>query len=355
MDEKIFLVALHSLWFTHKKLYEIFKNKQNYKNLYENITKDKLKTYKLQDKQIDAILSKKEKIDLNKLGHKLQERFVKIITIFDKQYPEQLKKIQNYTFLIYIRWELPEEKYFSVVWSRKISNYWEKVIENLIPDLIKYFTIVSWWAFWCDSKAHKETLKSWWKTIAVLWTWIDIDYPIQNEKMYNEIVKTWWAILSIFPIWTPWSNYSFPIRNEIVAGLSTGILVIEAQEKSWSLITSKLALDLGKDLFAIPWDIFNLNSVWTNNLISNGEAKLVNKSFDILSEYWLTSSNIIKNEIKFNDNIEKDIYNSIQNNPLTVDELSKALNLELKILNLKLSFMELSWIIHKINSWKYCI
>lgn len=353
MNEKIFLAALHSLWFTHKKLFEIFEYNQNYKELFQKLDKKILEKYKFQEKQIESILNKKQKLDLFKLEKKLNQRSVKIITIFDEKYPIELKKIANTPFLFYLRWNLDNSKYFSIVWARKITSYWLKVIEKIIPDLIKQFIIVSGWAFGCDSEAHKQSLKAWWKTIAVLWTGIDIDYPVQNEIMYNDIVKTNWAIISIFPIWTPGSSFSFPIRNEIVAWLSVWTLVVEAEEKSGSLITAKLALDLWKDLFAIPWDIFSSRSDWTNKLISSWEAKLVKSSNDILEEYWLKKQNITKKSIVFNDEIEEKIYNIIQTNSLTVDELTKKLNLELQILNLKLSMMELSWNIQKTWWWKY--
>ena len=135
------------------------------------------------------------------------------------------------------------------------------------------FTIVSWWAAGCDTYAHKYALESGWKTISIIWTWIDQDYPVWNKKLYTEIVEKWWAVISQFPVWEVWNPYNFPIRNELVAALWIGLFVVEAWEKSGTIITANIALDMGKDIFALPWDIFGNNSAGCNKLIQSGAAK----------------------------------------------------------------------------------
>ncbi len=355
MKDFIYLVALNYIWITQQKLNFIFSDNENYKEIFENINYDFLKQIKIQERFIDSILSKKEKIDLNFLEKKLKEREVKIITIKDNGYPKLLREMPNPPYLLYVRWKLDNSLKISVVWARAITSYWKKVIENIIPWLSKYFTVVSWWAYGCDTYAHKWALDSWNKTIAVIWTWIDIDYPVGNEKMYNKIVKTWWAIISIFPIWEMWNPYNFPIRNEIVAWLSVWTLVVEAKEKSWSLITANLTLDLWKDLFAVPWDIFKWNSEWCNELIKNWEAKLVSKAQDILEEYNIWCNKKIENtqNIKFADKIEENIYNLLLLESFNSDELSKKLEINISHLTMKLSIMEISWIVKKWLWWKY--
>jgi len=252
-----------------------------------------------------------------------------------------------------MRWIIPKKICFSVVWSRKISPYWEKAIEKIIPDLAKYFVIVSGWAAWCDTKAHNETLKSSWDTIAVLWTGIDINYPMENSLLYDKIVQNWWAVISIFPVWTAWSNFTFPIRNEIVAWLSVWTLIVEAEEKSGSLITAKLALDLWKDVFALVWSIFSSYSVWTNNLVLSWEAKMITKSLDILEEYNISLQKTSKKTIVFDDEIESQIYEILSLYSLTNDEIIKKISLEVSLVSLKLSIMELKWLIKKTKFSKY--
>ncbi len=353
--EKIYLAGLHYIWFTHKKLFSIFKEKQNYKHIFENLNYVFLKENWFNSKQIEIILERYKNINLDFLISKLEKRSARIITIFEVEYPDNLKNIANPPFLFYIRWKIDNSPKLAIIWARKISSYWNKVIEEFSPDLVKYFCIVSGWAAWCDTKAHIEALKNNWKTIAIIWTWIDQDYPVWNENLFWEIAELWWAIISIFPIWEVWNPYNFPVRNEIVAWLSRWILIVEAREKSGSLITAKLWLDLWKDLFAIPWDIFKWGSVWTNNLIKKSEAKLVLNSEDILEEYNISNSNKSKNnkKIKFADLLEENIFNTLILENLTIDELAKKLLENISTISFKLSMMEIEWKILKISWWKY--
>ena len=353
--EKIYLASLHYIGFTHKKLHKIFEINQNYKEVFENINQDYLKKNWFSDKQAEIILERYKNTNLDFLVKKLEKRKARIITIFEEDYPESLKNIVNLPFLFYIRWKIDNSPKLAIIWARKISSYWDKVIEQLIPDLVKYFCIISGWAAGCDTKAHTEALKNNWKTIAIIWTWIDQDYPVWNEKLFWEIAEKGWATISIFPIWEVWNPYNFPVRNEVVAGLSEWILIIEAREKSGSLITAKLWLDLGKDLFAVPGDIFKWGSIWTNNLIKKWEAKLTLNSFDILEEYNISNkpNKKTKQKIKFADILEENIYNTLILENLTIDELSKNLKQNTSTISFKLSMMEISWLISKVTWWKY--
>ena len=354
--EKLFLAWLHYIWFTHKKLHKIFENKQNYKEIFENINYNFLKENWFLEKQIEIILERYKKINLSLLQKKLEKRKARIITVFDEEYPNNLKNINNSPFLFYIRWELDNSPKLAIIGSRKISSYWNKVIEDFSPELVKYFTIVSGWAAWCDTKAHKEAIKNNWKTIVVIGTGIDLDYPVENEKFFEEIAKFSWAVISIFPIWEVGNPYNFPVRNEIVAWLSEGILVVEARQKSGSLITAKLGLDLWKDIFAVPWDIYKWWSVWTNNLIKNWEAKLVLKASDILEEFNISTKNKEKTKEKqpnFSDELERDIYNILILENLNLDELAKKLTIDISTLSFKISMMEISWLIVKNIAGKY--
>jgi len=226
MKDKIYLALLHSLWISHNKLHKIFtKNllseNTNYELFYNKLNNNLLQEYWFKNKEIEDILSRKNKITFNFIKSKLEEREVKIITIEDDDYPKELKNIFNVPYLIYVRWNILSWPKIAVVGSRNITSYWKKTIEKIVPEISRYFIIVSGWAYWCDTFAHNESMNSWNKTISVIWTSISEDYPVWNKKMYDEIIDTWWAIISIFPIWVPWNSYNFPIRNEIVAWLST--------------------------------------------------------------------------------------------------------------------------------------
>lgn len=353
--KKIYLAWLHSIWLSHKKLFLLFQNKNNYKEIFLNLDYNILKSINLNDKQINKILDNQKKCNLEEIKERLIKRNVKIITKDELEYPEKLKQVFNPPFLFYLRWNISNSPKLSIIWSRKISSYWINTIEKIIPWLSNYFTIISWWAAWCDSKAHIETLKSKWETISIIWTWIDIDYPVSNKKLYDEIVITWWWVFSSFPVWEVGNPYNFPVRNEIVAWLSDWILIIEAQEKSWSLITAKIWLDMWKEVFAIPSEIFKTNWIWTNWLIKKWEAKLVQTANDILEEYNISNIKTDNKRLEFTNQIEEEIYNIILVDNLNIDEISKRTKIETKLIGQFISNLEITWLIKKNVWWKYQI
>jgi predicted Rossmann fold nucleotide-binding protein DprA/Smf involved in DNA uptake len=204
MKEKIYLVALHKIWIEHKKLFSIFSKNENYKDFYENLSFKTLKKYDFQDAKVEKILESKEKLNILELEQKIDKLKVNVITYFDSNYPESLKNIFNPPFLLYVRWFI-SGPWIAFVGSRSITSYWKSVIENFAPEVWKYFTIISWWAFGCDSYSHQIALKNNIKTVCVVWTWIDINYPANHKKLYDDIVDNFWWIVSIFPFWETWN------------------------------------------------------------------------------------------------------------------------------------------------------
>lgn len=356
MQEKIYLALLHSIGFTHKKLSVIFEHDQSYQEFYENIKSYDLKKFWIKSNEVSKIMKNYELLTLESIVKLLNSRDVEVVTYFDQWYPEGLKNIANPPFVLYVRWKISESPKLGVVWSRKITSYGSKVIHTIVPEISRYFEIVSGWAYWCDTEAHNACLDAKNITVAVIWTSILEDYPVWNEGMYNQIVETGGAVVSIFPIGVPWSAYNFPVRNEIVVGLSNGIVVVEAQERSGSLITANLALDMWKDLFSIPGDVYKQNSIWCNNLIKTWQAKLTTCSGDILEEYniskniWKVSEWEVKEDITFESELEKKIYDALKLESLTSDDLVQKLQSDISTLSLSLSLLEIKWVIQK-NLW----
>lgn len=350
-NEKIYLCLLHKIWINHNKLQEIFKTNKNYKDFFDKITKQTLKNNNFNENQIINILKNIKNIKIEKINEILIKNEIKIITNYENDYPSELYNIFNPPYFIYLKGQIYKDNKIAIVWTREITEYWVKVTKNITKDLVNNFTIVSWWASWCDSIAHISAFENNWKTIAIIWTWIDICYPKTNKLLYENIIKNNWAIISIFPLWEQANRYNFPIRNEIIAWLSKWVIVIEAKEKSWSLITAKLSLDLWKNIYAIPWNIYSNYSAWTNKIIKNSEAKLVMNINDILEDYDF--KNIIKNkEISYKDETEKQIHKLIQKQSLNINEISKIINLDILKTSIYLSEMEIKWLICK-QDWKY--
>lgn len=216
----------------------------------------------------------------------LQQHRVRLITLKDDDYPVNLREIYDPPPYLYIRGGLSRERdrlAIAIVGSRASTPYGLGVARRMAMELAYHgITIVSGLARGIDSEAHRGTLKAGGRTIAVLGSGIDIIYPGENKKLYEEISRKG-AVISEFPISTPPLSNNFPRRNRIISGLSTGVLVIEASLRSGSLITARLALEQGREVFAVPGSITSSRSQGTNMLIKEG-AKLVERPEDILEE-----------------------------------------------------------------------
>ncbi|MDD3120557.1 MAG: DNA-processing protein DprA [Candidatus Gracilibacteria bacterium] len=353
------IVYLHTIGFTSKNLLKIQESEQDFEDFYDNFGIKELKKLGIKEEKIEKILENKRKLDTLKLDQLLKNLKVEIITLNDSKYPQNLKNLYTPPFVLYIRGKLKNTNFFSIVGTRKPTTYSEKIIKNFIPALVENgFGIVSGGAYGVDSLVHKTTLENNGYTLSVIGTGIDKNYPDSNKKLYDEIIEKDGCILSIFPIGTPPNMYNFPIRNDIIAGLSDGILVTEAGEKSGTLITAKLALDLGKDVFVVPGDIFKKESAGINLLIKNTMAKPVFGAEDILEEYNINLENTKIQEIKeieFEDQIEQKIYELLQKESLNSTEICQKLEMEVGEITYRLSILEIGGFIKLRNDGEYSI
>lgn len=358
MNETYYLAYLHTLWLNHSDFFEIFENSDiSPKYVFENMSEELLVKYISSADKREKILEKYKKINIVKLQKILTSLKVQIITVQDTDFPESLKQIPHCPYLLYVRGNLPKWDAFGVVGSRSISSYGKKCIAKLIPDLTKVFTIVSGGALGCDTEAHKVAMQSWGKTIIVTGTGIEQTYPIKNTAVFEEIIeKDAGAIVSIFPLGEEPMPYNFPIRNEIVVGFSKGVLVVEAKEKSGSLITAGLCLDMWRDLFAVPWDITLPGSSGTNMLIKQGSAKCVTESMDILEEYnLLVKSSAHKPQLPLLDGVESQLYMALTQEECTVNFLVEKLQIHTGEVMWKLALLELKGLVKKNITWKYTL
>ncbi len=215
----------------------------------------------------------------------LRELGGRIVTLKDEEYPKRLRDIYDPPALLYMRGELKKEDDFAVaiVGSRKATPYGRWFTEKVSQDLARYgVTIVSGMARGIDSLAHWGAIAGRGRTIAVLGCGVDVIYPSENRNLFAKIIDHG-AILSEFPMGSPPEGGHFPRRNRIISGLSIGVVVVQASEKSGSLITANYALEQGREVFAVPGNVGTESSRGTHRLIKEG-AKLVESSEDILEE-----------------------------------------------------------------------
>lgn len=236
---------------------------------------------------IERIEKQKPKIDPDNEMEKLKRAKIRIITIRDRLYPRLLKEIYNPPLLLYVRGNLDikNKPCLGVVGTRKLSAYGQNITPLLTAALVKAkLIIVSGLAKGIDSLAHQTAIKSGGQTIAVLGTGVDQAsiYPYSNKYLAEKITQSG-TLVSEFPLGAQPLKQHFPQRNRLISGLSLGVLVIEAPEKSGALITARNALEQNRDVFAVPGQIMSVNSQGPHNLIKMG-AKLVSQASDILEE-----------------------------------------------------------------------
>ena len=261
------------------KLLELYKNPEG---IYK-LTKEELININGIGEAIanDIIISKNEKI-LNYHIKYMKENNIKIININEREYPQALKKIYDPPISLYVKGNIEKlnNKNIGIVGCRECTIYGKKSAEYFAYNLSKQnINIVSGLAKGIDSYAHLGSLNTG-NTIAVLGNGLDMIYPKENLELANEIIKRGGTIISEYPCGTKPDKMKFPARNRIISGISSGIIVIEAKEKSGTLITVDFALEQGKDVFVVPGNINSINSVGTNDLIKQG-ARLVTTYEDI--------------------------------------------------------------------------
>lgn len=211
----------------------------------------------------------------------------KILTYDDINFPDMLRNIIDPPYVLYIKGEIMNWDRLlaiGVIGTRKCSPYGIKVTGELSYDMAKAgITVVSGMARGLDAEAAWSALRAGGKTIAVLGSGIDVIYPPENKKLYDEICEHG-AVITEYPPGSDPLRSHFPVRNRIIAGLSKGVLVTEAPERSGTLITARYALDSGRDIFAVPGKIDDEHYKGSNRLIQQC-AKLVMCAEDIIEEY----------------------------------------------------------------------
>ena len=216
---------------------------------------DLLKVEGIGEKAAEEILNNKYRIDLDKDIKRMKEENIELISIYDKDYPENLKQIYDKPISIYVKGnkKILNEFSLAIIGCRENSNYGKEVAIAVAKGLAKNNIItVSGLARGIDSIAHKETLKQNGKTIAVIGSGLDIIYPSENVNLVKEIIKNDGVLISEYPLGTKPLKMHFPARNRIISAISSGVVVIEAKKKSGTMTTVDFALEQGKNVFSIP-------------------------------------------------------------------------------------------------------
>lgn len=250
-------------------------------------TRSELEALRLRAESVESIQNKEFHKKAEEELEKVKELGGDVLVLDDGSYPFLLREISDPPITLYVmgNWQACfETPCVGVVGSRRCSTYGENASKMLSRDLAEQgICIVSGLARGIDSAAHRGAIEAKGKTVAVLGTGLDNIYPKENTKLVEEILDSGGAIITQFPLGTPPLKENFPYRNRVISGLSLGVLVVEASERSGSLITARLATEQNREVFAVPGNITSKNSFGTNYLIKSG-AKLVQQWKDIINE-----------------------------------------------------------------------
>ncbi|MBX9135899.1 MULTISPECIES: DNA-processing protein DprA [unclassified Clostridium] len=322
MDKyKTWLITLGLSDYAKIKLIEKYNNEENIYNNIDNIIKEKLLHKNFLTKIKNNNKEKEEKLE-----EYLFKNNIKYVTYSSSLYPDRLKNIDNPPYVIFYKGDITLLNYnmVAIVGSRKNTNYGEQVTKFIVSELYNIsYGVVSGVAAGIDSIAHREILFRGGKTIGVLGCGIDVVYPRFNKNLYDRISEHGLLISEFLPGTKPLS-YNFPQRNRIISALSNGVIVIEASNKSGSLITVDYALSQSKDVMVVPGPIFNETSKGCNLLIYQGARPFLGKKD--LYEFL----NVIKKDDKNNakNSIKKCLLDVIGKEPIHIDKIIGSLNID---------------------------
>ncbi len=293
---------------------------------------------------------------------------INIVTIFDDDYPENLKNIPCPPVVLYVKGKLPHIKNIpsvAIVGSRKPSNYGAKMAEKIAADLgNRGFMIVSGMARGIDTFAHKGAIRSEALTVAVLGCGVDVLYPPENGAV-KDLIEQNGAVISEFAPGTSPMPTHFPVRNRIVSGMSNAVLVVEGKASSGSSITANIAKDQGREVFCLPGNVDNPLSAVSHKLIRDG-ARLVTCAEDIIMDlgYMLVeeSSRSENSQQRMNIVFEKltgdqrriaEVLDS--NTPMHIDEICFKSGIEIAVANQCLFMLELSGTVKQLPGKQYIL
>jgi DNA processing protein len=304
----------------------------------------------------ERVIETRASLNLEQYIANLQAQGIQILTWDDPAYPAHLKQIDQPPPVLYLKGEIvPEDTWaVAIVGTRAVTAYGRQVTEEIATTLAHNgVTIVSGLARGVDAVAHSAALKAGGRTLAVLGSGVDRIYPPEHRSLAEKIFSQG-AVLSDYAPGTPPESANFPPRNRIISGLSLAVVVIEAAETSGALITASFAAEHGRDVFAVPGNIYAPQSKGTNRLIANGARPLLSVK-DLLDALDLTR-NLERREIRKalpSDPTEAALFQLVGAEPLHVDEIRAQTGLPIERVSSTLAMMELKGMVRQVGGMQY--
>lgn len=361
LRERDILVWLSSLGIGNLNVNKLLNHYGDLRELWNASLKELNSLKEIKPEAIEKLYKNKNINYIEELFINLNKYNIDVITIFDDNYPDGLKYIVDCPKVLYKKGNITKEDNLAIgiVGSRKATSYGKWACERFTKELVKMgVTIVSGLALGIDAIAHKVALEEGGRTIGVLGNGLDTVYPKNNLYLYNEIEKQG-AILTEFSLGVKPLAFNFPQRNRIISGLSLGVIVIEAKEKSGSLITAHHAMNQGKDVFALPGNINSIYSGGTNKLIKDGAKPLLDIE-DIIEEIFelqMKVRDIKKERIDYSNfsDTEIKIIKILEEGPTHMDTISYKTGISISTVISILTILEMKGIIKELSSRTFSI
>jgi len=307
---------------------------------------------------IERFLKARSDVDLDALWAEIAKKNIRVITWNDAEYPARLREITQPPPIMYLRGDFLEEDAWAVaiVGTRRVTSYGRQVTEEIASFLAQNgITVVSGLARGVDGIAHQAALNAGGRSFAVLGSGVDRIYPPEHRNLAEAIIGSG-AILSDYPPETPPEASNFPPRNRIISGLSMATIVIEAAETSGALITASFAVEQGRDVFAVPGNIFAPQSKGPNRLIQQGAHPLLNPR-DILEVLDLTrvTEQRAARELIPADATEAQLLKTLTYEPQHVDDIRAQTGLAVEKVSSTLVMMELKGMVRHVGGMNYVV
>lgn len=315
-----------------------------------------LGTAGLDRRTLENLLSYRRTLDPAAELQQLTRSGVQITTWDDDDYPSNLRQIDTPPPLLYMRGGFVEadEWAIGIVGTRRASAYGREVAHTLATELAKAgITIVSGLALGIDAVAHEAALDAGGRTIGVLGSGVDQLYPAKNRSLALRMVEQG-AVVSEYALGIKPEARNFPPRNRIISGLSKGIIVVEANERSGALITTSFAAEQGRDVFAVPGSIFSPTSAGCNRLIQNGATPLLSVN-DVLEQLNMTKIHVQQSvrQTVPPEPLEADLLAYLSAAPQYIDDIVRQAELPSAQVGSLLTIMELKGLVRQVSTLSY--
>lgn len=304
----------------------------------------------------ENVIRTRKSIDLEKYLDTIKGKGIQVLIREDEAYPERLKQIDQPPPVLYLRGKLIPEDFWAVaiVGTRRVTVYGRQIAEEISAYLANNgVTVVSGLARGVDGLAHDAALTVGGRTLAVLGSGVDRIYPPEHVRLAERIL-THGALISDYAPGTPPDGVNFPPRNRIISGLSLGVVVIEAGEKSGALITAAFAAQQGREVFAVPGNILAPQSKGTNRLVQDGAHPLLRPEeiLEILQLQQVTEHRAARTSLP-TDATEARLLTLLGREPLHVDEIRAQAGLPIEKVSATLTMMELKGMVRQVGHMQY--